>query len=112
MLRYGCTRLEIGVQSVYEDVARDTNRGHTVKAVTECFHLAKDCGFKIVAHLMPDLPNVGYERDINGFKEFFENPAFRADGLKVSTLSYSLNRDCVYDCVRYCDCVCVYVCMF
>lgn len=30
MLGYGCTRLEIGVQSVYEDVARDTNRGHTV----------------------------------------------------------------------------------
>ena len=28
MLRYGCTRLEIGVQSVYEDVARDTNRGN------------------------------------------------------------------------------------
>ena len=26
MLQYGCTRLEIGVQSVYEDVARDTNR--------------------------------------------------------------------------------------
>lgn len=24
MLNYGCTRLEIGVQSVYEDVARDT----------------------------------------------------------------------------------------
>ena len=24
MLKYGCTRLEIGVQSVYEDVARDT----------------------------------------------------------------------------------------
>lgn len=30
MLDYGCTRLEIGVQSTYEDVARDTNRGHTV----------------------------------------------------------------------------------
>jgi elongator complex protein 3 len=26
MLSYGCTRLEIGVQSIYEDVARDTNR--------------------------------------------------------------------------------------
>ena len=26
MLRYGCTRLEVGVQSVFEDVARDTNR--------------------------------------------------------------------------------------
>jgi elongator complex protein 3 len=83
MLRYGCTRLEIGVQSVYEDVARDTNRGHTVKAVCESFQLAKDAGYKIVAHMMPDLPNVGMERDIHQFKEFFENPAFRADGLKI-----------------------------
>uniref|UniRef100_A0A3P9GXZ7 Elongator complex protein 3 n=1 Tax=Oryzias latipes TaxID=8090 RepID=A0A3P9GXZ7_ORYLA len=83
MLNYGCTRLEIGVQSVYEDVARDTNRGHTVRAVCESFHLAKDAGFKVVAHMMPDLPNVGMERDVEQFLEFFENPAFRPDGLKL-----------------------------
>nr|XP_058955216.1 elongator complex protein 3 [Pocillopora verrucosa] len=83
MLMYGCTRLEIGVQSVYEDVARDTNRGHTVRAVSESFHLSKDAGFKVVSHMMPDLPNVGLERDIAQFIEFFENPAFRADGLKI-----------------------------
>lgn len=83
MLCYGCTRLEIGVQSVYEDIARDTNRGHTVKAVTESFQLAKDCGFKVVAHMMPNLPNVDLERDIAQFNEFFENPDFRADGLKI-----------------------------
>ncbi|XP_061667623.1 elongator complex protein 3 isoform X1 [Syngnathoides biaculeatus] len=83
MLGYGCTRLEIGVQSVYEDVARDTNRGHTVRAVCESFHFAKDAGFKVVAHMMPDLPNVGIERDVEQFIEFFENPAFRPDGLKL-----------------------------
>ncbi|KAA8493141.1 Elongator complex protein 3 [Porphyridium purpureum] len=83
MLEYGCTRLEIGVQSVFEDVARDTNRGHSVGAVTDCFHLAKDAGFKVVAHLMPDLPNMGLERDLESFREFFENPAFRSDGLKI-----------------------------
>ena len=83
MLTYGCTRLEIGVQSVYEDVARDTNRGHTVRAVSECFHLGKDAGYKIVAHMMPDLPNVGYERDMRQSREYFENPAFRSDGLKL-----------------------------
>ncbi|KAF7664330.1 hypothetical protein LDENG_00180460 [Lucifuga dentata] len=83
MLGYGCTRLEIGVQSVYEDVARDTNRGHTVRAVCESFHLAKDAGFKVVAHMMPDLPNMGMERDVEQFIEFFENPAFRPDGLKL-----------------------------
>ena len=47
MLSYGCTRLEIGVQSVYEDVARDTNRGHTVRAVSESFIMSKDAGFKV-----------------------------------------------------------------
>ena len=77
MLSYGCTRIEMGVQSVYEDVARDTNRGHTVGAVKTTFRLAKEAGFKVVAHLMPDLPNVGWERDVESFREFFENPAFR-----------------------------------
>lgn len=43
---------QIGVQSVYEDVARDTNRGHTVQATCESFHLAKDAGFKVVSHMM------------------------------------------------------------
>lgn len=83
MLRYGCTRLEIGVQSLYEDVARDTNRGHTVAAVVETFKLAKDAGFKVVSHMMPDLPNVGMERDLFQFQEYFENPDFRTDGLKI-----------------------------
>eukprot|EP00986_Skeletonema_menzelii_P012236 scaffold6677_cov155-Skeletonema_menzelii.AAC.5 len=83
MLGYGCTRIEIGVQSIYESVARETNRGHTVSAVSNSFHLAKDCGFKVVTHMMPDLPNTGLERDLSGFTEFFENPAFRPDGLKL-----------------------------
>lgn len=83
MLKYGCTRLEIGVQSVYEDVARDTNRGHTARASCESFHMSKDAGFKVVTHMMPDLPNVGFERDIEQFKEIFENPLFRPDGLKI-----------------------------
>jgi elongator complex protein 3 len=83
MLSYGCTRLEIGVQSIYEDIARDTNRGHTVAAVKNCFEVAKDAGYKVVSHMMPDLPNMGYERDLESFKEFFENPDFRPDGLKL-----------------------------
>lgn len=42
-----CHRLEIGLQSTYEDVARDTNRGHTVASVGDCFRMAKDAGFKV-----------------------------------------------------------------
>lgn len=33
----------------------------------ESFHLSKDAGFKVVAHMMPDLPNVGTERDVEQF---------------------------------------------
>lgn len=47
--------------------AGNSNRGHTVKAVCESFELAKDAGYKVVAHMMPDLPNVGLERDIEQF---------------------------------------------
>ena len=83
MLDYGCTRLEVGVQSIYEDIARDTNRGHTVASVKRSFTLAKDQGYKIVAHMMPDLPNSDMERDILGFIEYFESPSFRTDGLKL-----------------------------
>lgn len=83
MLEYGCTRLEIGLQSIYEDVAVDTNRGHTVKSVCQSFQLGKDCGFKIVSHIMPNLPNVDLERDLNQFIELFQNPKFRPDGLKI-----------------------------
>lgn len=83
MLRYGSTRIEIGVQSIFEDVARDTNRGHTVNAVCNSFEQSKDCGFKVVTHMMPDLPNMGFDRDILGFRELFENPLYRPDGMKL-----------------------------
>jgi elongator complex protein 3 len=38
---------------------------------------------QVVCHMMPDLPNVGWERDMEAFREFFESPDFRADGLKL-----------------------------
>lgn len=43
------------------------SRGHTVRAVCESFQYSKDAGFKVVTHMMPDLPNVDYERDVLQF---------------------------------------------
>ena len=83
MLHYGCTRLEVGVQSVYEDVTRDTNRGHSVEDVCRVFRVAKDTGYKVITHMMPDLPRTGVERDLAAFRELFDAPRFRPDGLKV-----------------------------
>ncbi|KAF7693708.1 Elongator complex protein 3 [Cucumispora dikerogammari] len=83
LLKYGCTRVEIGLQSIYEDIAFKTNRGHTVLAARASMCLLKDSGYKIVAHLMPNLPEVDKFRDFSQFREFFMNPNFRSDGLKI-----------------------------
>lgn len=83
MLEYGCTRVEMGVQSIYEDVARDTNRGHTVLDVVHTMENLKDAGYKVVSHMMPNLPNVPLKRDLAQFRYFFECPKFRPDGLKI-----------------------------
>ena len=40
------------------------NRGHTVSCVADCFHRLKDAGFKVVAHMMPNLPLMNEERDL------------------------------------------------
>lgn len=82
-LSYGATRVELGVQSVYDDVLKKINRGHDIAATKKSFALAKDSAFKIVAHMMPFLPGSAFDRDVKGFRELFSNPAFRPDELKV-----------------------------
>ncbi|MEX0568464.1 MAG: tRNA uridine(34) 5-carboxymethylaminomethyl modification radical SAM/GNAT enzyme Elp3 [Candidatus Njordarchaeota archaeon] len=83
-LRYGATRIEIGVQSLRNHVLEYIERGHDVDATIKAFRIAKDSGFKIVAHMMPNLPpDPDPERDYMDFLELFDNPDFRPDMLKI-----------------------------
>uniref|UniRef100_A0A803VI40 Elongator complex protein 3 n=2 Tax=Ficedula albicollis TaxID=59894 RepID=A0A803VI40_FICAL len=84
MLSYGCTRLEIGVQSVYEDVARDTNRvGHNSKLKTSSLEALFNYFVNDVeGNMKLFLEKIGNERNKEQM-EFFENPAFRPDGMKL-----------------------------
>jgi len=83
MLELGVTRVEVGVQSLQEDVYKAVNRGHDPGDVIESFQIARDSGFKIVAHMMPGLPNSSPEKDIRDFYTLFDNPMFRPDMLKI-----------------------------
>ncbi|MFQ5838673.1 MAG: tRNA uridine(34) 5-carboxymethylaminomethyl modification radical SAM/GNAT enzyme Elp3 [Thermoplasmata archaeon] len=82
-LRLGVTRVELGVQSLCDDVLRRVNRGHGVDEVVEATRRAKDAGLKVGYHMMPGLPGSTYERDLDSFRELFDNPDFRPDMLKV-----------------------------
>ncbi len=83
MLRYGATKVELGVQTIYDDILKRIERGHSVKDTIEATRILKDCGFKIVYHIMPGLPGSDFDRDIDMVREIFENPDYRPDMLKI-----------------------------
>jgi len=83
MLELGVTRVEVGVQTIYDDIYELVKRGHTVKDVEECFRVLKDSGFNIVAHVMPGLPGSSPERDLEMFKVLFSDERFKPDAIKI-----------------------------
>ena len=83
MLSMGVTRVEMGVQNVYDDIYKRVNRGHQIKDVIEATQIMKDAGLKVVYHLMPGLPGSSFERDLEGFREVFTNPQFKPDMIKL-----------------------------
>ena len=83
MLELGTTRIEIGVQSLSNEVYKAVNRGHGLNDVYEAFYLAKNCGYKIVAHMMPGLPKSTIKQDIDDFKKLFEDERLKPDMLKI-----------------------------
>lgn len=83
MLKLGCTRVELGVQTLYDDVLKETHRGHTLEDTKNSIKILRDLGFKLNFHMMPGLPNVSKEKDIWCYEELFANPAYRPDMLKV-----------------------------
>jgi elongator complex protein 3 len=83
MLELGITRIEVGVQSLDNNVYKLTNRGYTLDDVVHAFRIARDAGYKIVAHMMPGLPGSSSEKDIEDFRRLFEDDAFKPDMLKI-----------------------------
>ncbi len=83
MRRYGCTRIEIGVQTLDDEVQRLTKRGHDRRHVIKAMKWMKDFGFKICWHLMPGLPGTTLEKDLKWMEEVFTNPDFCPDFVKI-----------------------------
>ncbi len=83
MLEFGTTRVEIGIQTVYDEIFELVKRGHTTLDSIEAIRIAKDAGLKINAHIMPNLPGSSYSKDIELFNELFSNSDYRPDMLKI-----------------------------
>ena len=83
----GVTRVELGVQSVYDDVLAKNRRGHKVDATIGATKLLKDAGFKISYQIMLNLYGSNSKKDLAMAKVLFSNPDFRPDLLKIYPLA-------------------------
>ncbi len=81
--RLGCTKVQIGFQSLNDEVLRKNRRGHTVAATRRAVSLLRRMGFKIHAHWMPNLYGSTPELDIEDYRRMFRDPDFCPDELKV-----------------------------
>jgi elongator complex protein 3 len=83
MRKLGATKVEIGIQTLDDKILELNKRGHTVAQVRTAMKLLKDAGFKINAHIMPNLYGSSIKKDIEMFKLLFDDPDFRPDWLKI-----------------------------
>jgi elongator complex protein 3 len=82
-LDLGATRVELGVQSVFDDVLYTMGRGHTIMDSVYATRIAKDCGFKVLYHIMPGLPGSDEKKDIESFRTIFDDTLFKPDMIKI-----------------------------
>ena len=80
---YGVTKVEIGVQHLDDKVLEYNKRGITTKEVSRVTELLRNAGFKVVYHMMPNLPKSTPEMDITMFKTLFSGKDFHPDMIKI-----------------------------
>ncbi len=83
MLRLGATRVELGIQSVYDFALEGIKRGHSVKDNIIAIKTLRNLGFKLNFHMMLGLPGVTKEKDLEGLKQIFEDSNYMPDMIKL-----------------------------
>lgn len=79
----GCTRVQLGVQHIDNDILLYINRGHTIETSIKAIKLLREYGFKIDLHVMPDLPGTTPQKDKHMLKTILTHPDFQPDYLKI-----------------------------
>ena len=83
MLEFGTTRVELGVQTLDNDIYRLVRRGHDVEAVVKATALLREHALKVYYHWMPGLPGATPEKDLEMSQQLFSDDRFKPDGFKL-----------------------------
>ena len=77
---YGVTTIELGSQSMIDEVLELSKRGHTARQTEHAARLIKEHGFKLVLQMMTGLPGDTKERCIETAKRII---ALEPDGVRI-----------------------------
>jgi ELP3 family radical SAM enzyme/protein acetyltransferase len=85
---YGCTRIQLGIQHIDNYILRKINRDCSTFETIRSIELLKNCGYKIDAHWMPNLPFSNPEKD---------DQMLNYDLLGVESKKYSEFKDEIWE---------------
>ena len=83
MRRLGCTKVQMGIQSLDDGVLAASARGATRRDAQQAFELLRLFGFKTHVHFMVNLPGSSPEQDKRDYRELVESPAASPDEVKL-----------------------------
>ncbi|MGI5977709.1 MAG: elongator complex protein 3 [Candidatus Limivicinus sp.] len=77
---YGVETVELGAQSMNDEVLRLSGRGHTAADVADAAKQVKSAGFRLILQMMTGLPGDSEERSIETARQLI---ALRPDGVRI-----------------------------
>ena len=78
--RYGVETVELGAQSMSDDVLRLSGRGHTAADTERAAALIKAAGMKLILQMMTGLPGSDAEKDMETARRIID---LRPDGVRI-----------------------------
>ena len=83
MRRFGCTKIQMGIQSLDDSILRLNERHATVDLIAEAFRWLRLFGFKIHVHFMVNLPGSTPARDEADYLRLVTDERFCPDEVKL-----------------------------
>jgi elongator complex protein 3 len=81
--KLGVTMVEIGVQSVFDEILEKNETGLDAEKIARATKILKDVGFKVLYHLMPNLMGSNPDLDKKCFEIVFSDEKFKPDWIKI-----------------------------
>lgn len=87
------TRIEMGIQSLDNDVLKANKRGLTVEQIRRACHRLRQYWFKFSVHIMPGLYTSTYAKDLKTFQDLYTDPFLKPDEIKFYPTSVIPNTE-------------------